>query len=215
MLGVFRHNIKNLFLFVSIFGFASLVPTQIITMERYGLVILFYLTVASLLLYAFRSTYKSIFQNTHWYELVGLVSLSLIVHGLVSYFIITYVDKPDWIFSDRGTSFLLMNNYYVWAKPLDILIQQLLIIWLTTKLFANGLTLKQIISFFLIAFGSIHIFQVLKTDWVIGLLFTAGALVSSVLYPYLLLRVRNGYIYNYMFHLGLYNIAALAAWLLY
>jgi len=215
MLGVFRHNIKNLFLFVSIFGFASLVPTQIITMERYGLVILFYLTVASLLLYAFRSTYKSIFQNTHWYELVGLVSLSLIVHGSVSYFIITYVDKPDWIFSDRGTSFLLMNNYYVWAKPLDILIQQLLIIWLTTKLFANGLTLKQIISFFLIAFGSIHIFQVLKTDWVIGLLFTAGALVSSVLYPYLLLRVRNGYIYNYMFHLGLYNIAALAAWLLY
>ena len=215
MLGVFRHNIKNLFLFVSIFGFASLVPTQIITMERYGFVILFYLTVASLLLYAFRSTYKSIFQNTHWYELVGLVSLSLIVHGLVSYFIITYVDKPDWIFSDRGTSFLLMNNYYVWAKPLDILIQQLLIIWLTTKLFANGLTLKQIISFFLIAFGSIHIFQVLKTDWVIGLLFTAGALVSSVLYPYLLLRVRNGYIYNYMFHLGLYNIAALAAWLLY
>jgi hypothetical protein len=184
-------------------------------MERYGLVILFYLTVASLLLYAFRSTYKSIFQNTHWYELVGLVSLSLIVHGLVSYFIITYVDKPDWIFSDRGTSFLLMNNYYVWAKPLDILIQQLLIIWLTTKLFANGLTLKQIISFFLIAFGSIHIFQVLKTDWVIWLLFTAGALVSSVLYPYLLLRVRNGYIYNYMFHLCLYNIAALAAWLLY
>jgi len=215
MLGVSHHNIKNLFLFVFIFGFASLVPTQIITMERYGLVILFYLTVASLLFYAFRSTYKSIFRNTHWYELIGLVSLSLIVHGLVSYFIITYVERPDWIFSDRGTSFLLMNNYYVWAKPFDVLVQQLLIIWLITKLYTNGLTLKQIISFFLIAFGSIHIFQVLKTDWVIGLLFTGGALVSSVLYPYLLLRVRNGYIYNYMFHLGLYNIAALAAWLLY
>ena len=215
MFEVFRHNLKNFFLFVSIFGFASLVPTEIITMERYGLVIVFYLMVASLLLYIFRSTYKSIFQKTHWYELVGLVSLSLIIHGLVSYFIITYVERPDWIFSDRGTSFLLMNNYYVWAKPLDILIQQLLIIWLTTKLYTNGLTLKQIISFFLIAFGSIHIFQVLKTDWVIGLLFTAGALLSSVLYPYLLLRTRNGYIYNYMFHLGLYNIAALAAWLLY
>lgn len=215
MFEVFCHNLKNFFLFVSIFGFASLVPTEIITMERYGLVIVFYLIVASLLLYIFRSTYKSIFQKTHWCELVGLVSLSLIIHGLVSYFIITYVERPDWIFSDRGTSFLLMNNYYVWAKPLDILIQQLLIIWLTTKLYANGLTLKQIISFFLIAFGSIHIVQVLKTDWVIGLLFTAGALVSSILYPYLLLRTRNGYIYNYMFHLGLYNIAALAAWLLY
>lgn len=215
MFEVFRDNIKNFLIFVSIFGFASLVPTQVITMERYGIVILFYLTVALLLLYIFRSTYKSILQKTHWYELVGLVSLSLIVHGLVSYFIITYIERPDWMFGDRGASFLLMNNYYVWAKPLDVLIQQLLIIWLTTKLYANGLTLKQIISFFLIAFGSIHIFQVLKTDWVIGLLFTVGALVSSVLYPYLLLRIRNGYIYNYMFHLGLYNTAALAAWLLY
>jgi hypothetical protein len=116
MSGVFRNNIKNFFVFVSIFVFVSLVPTQVITMERYGLVILFYLTVASLLLYVFRSTYTSIFQKTRWYEFVGLISLSLIVHGLVSYFIITYVERPDWIFSDRGTSFLLMNNYYVWAK---------------------------------------------------------------------------------------------------
>ncbi len=215
MFGIFHNNIKNFFLFVSIFSFASLIPTQVITMERYGLVILFYLTVASLLLYVFRSTYTSIFQKTRWYELVGLISLSLILHGLVSYFIITYVERPNWVFSDRGASFLLMNDYYVWAKPLDVLVQQLLIIWLTTKLYTSGLTLKQIISFFLIAFGSIHIFQVLKTDLVIGLIFTAGALVSSVLYPYLLLRMRNGYIYNYMFHLGLYNMAALAAWLLY
>lgn len=215
MFGVFRHNIKSFFLFVSIFGFASLVPTQVITMERYELVILFYVTVTTLLLYIFRSTYRSVFQKTRWYEFLSLITLSLVIHGLVSYFIINFVDRPDWPFSDLGTSFLLMNNFYVWAKPLDILIQQLLIIWLTAKLYANGLTLKQIISFFLIAFGSIHVFQVLKTDWVIGLLFTAGALASSVLYPYLLLRTRNGYIYNYMFHLGLYNIAALAAWLLY
>ena len=215
MFEVFRNNIKNFFIFVSIFGFASLVPTQIITMERYGLVILFYLTVISILLYIFRSTFKSYFHQTRWYELLLLVTLSLVIHGLVSYLIINFVDRPDWPFSDRGTSFLLMNNFYVWAKPFDILIQQLLIVWLTAKLYKDGLTLKQIISFFLIAFGAIHIFQVLKTDLMIGLLFTAGALASSVLYPYLLLRTRNGYIYNYMIHLGLYNIAALAAWLLY
>ena len=215
MFRVIRNNIKIFLSFVFFFGFTSLVPTQIISMERYVLVIVFYLTVAAFLLYSFYPTYKALFQKTRWYELVGLVSLSLIVHGLVSYYIVMYAERPDWIFSDRGTSFLLINNYYVWAKPLDVLVQQLLIIWLTTKLYANGLTLKQIIIFFLIAFGSIHIFQVLKTDWMIGLLFTIGALMSSVLYPYLLLQTRNGYVYNYMIHLGLYNIAALAAWLLY
>ncbi len=41
------------------------------------------------------------------------------------------------------------------------------------------------------------------------------SMVSSVLYPYLLLRTRNGYIFNFMFHLGLYNVAALVAWLFY
>ena len=215
MFRVIRNNIKIFLSFVFFFGFTSLVPTQIISMERYVLVIVFYLTVAAFLLYSFYPTYKALFQKTRWYELVGLVSLSLIVHGLVSYYIVMYAERPDWIFSDRGTSFLLMNNYYVWAKPLDVLVQQLLIIWLTTKLYANGLTLKQIIAFFLVAFGSIHIFLVLKTDWMIGLLFTIGALVSSVFYPYLLLQTRNGYVYNYMIHLGLYNIAALAAWLLY
>lgn len=215
MISIFRKNIRSFLLFVGIFGFASLVPTQIITMERYGLVIIFYLTAIGFLLYSFYPSYKSFFQNTKWYEEIGLLSLSLTVHLLVSYLIINFVERPDWPFSDKGASFLLMNNYYVWAKPFDVLIQQLLIVWLTVKLSASGLSLKQIIIFFVIAFGSIHIFQVLKTDWVIGLLFTAGALVSSILYPYLILQTRNGYIYNYMFHLGLYNIAALAAWLLY
>lgn len=215
MTTLLRTNIKSVLLFISIFSFASLIPTQVITMERYGGVIIFYLAVIALLLFTFLPSYKSIFKRTQWYELLGLASISLIIHVLVSFLIITYVVRPDWQFSDHGTSFLLMNNYYVWAKPLDVLIQQLLIIWLTTKLYANGLSLRQIITLFLICFGSIHIFQVLKTDWVIGLIFTAGALISSVIYPYLLLRVRNGFVYNYMIHLGLYNLAALIAWLAY
>jgi hypothetical protein len=215
MFEIFRSNTKSFLTFVLIFGFASLVPTQVITMERYELVIAFYLVAIGLLLYFFYPTYKSFFQQTRWYELLILVTLSLVIHGLVSYFIINYVERPSWPFSDRGTSFLLMNSFYVWAKPFDILVQQLLIVWLAAKLYKDGLTLKQIISFFLVAFGAIHIFQVLKTDWMIGLLFTAGALASSVVYPYLILRTRNGYIYNYMVHLGLYNIAALTAWLLY
>lgn len=215
MLRILLKHIHILFTFVLIFGFASLVPTQVITMERYGWIIVFYLAVIGLLLYSFYPTYAAFFSRTRWYEFLLLALLSLTVHGLVSYFIISFIEQPDWPFSDKGASFLLMNNYYVWAKPLDILIQQLLIIWLMMKLHTSGLTLKQIISFFLIAFGSIHIFQVLKTDWVVGLLFTTGALVSSVLYPYLLLRTRNGYIYNFMIHLGLYNVAALVAWLLY
>jgi hypothetical protein len=183
-------------------------------MERYVYVIIFYLSISAVLLYTFRTTYTTLFKETRWYIFL-FASFSIVAHVAISYFILTYVDRPVWPFSDRGTSFLLMNNYFVWAKPFDVFVQQLLLMWLITRLYANGFSLRQLITFFVVAFGSIHIFQILKTDVTIGLLFTLGALMLSVVCPYLLLRVRNGYVYNYMIHLGMYDLVALLAWLLY
>jgi hypothetical protein len=108
-----------------------------------------------------------------------------------------------------------MNNFYIWTKPFDILVQQLLIIVLVKKLSEQRMNLKQITLIFILGFGAIHIFQIFKTDIIIGLAFTAGALLSSVLYPYMILKVKNGYIYNYMIHLAIYNIAAILTWTLY
>tara|TARA_B100001971_G_C17746211_1_gene313171 strand:- start:120 stop:548 length:429 start_codon:yes stop_codon:yes gene_type:complete len=141
--------------------------------------------------------------------------ISLIIHAVTSYFILRFLNQPTWPFSNHGASFLLMNNFYIWTKPFDILVQQLLIIVLVKKLSEQRMNLKQITLIFILGFGAIHIFQIFKTDIIIGLAFTAGALLSSVLYPYMILKVKNGYIYNYMIHLAIYNIAAILTWTLY
>ena len=74
---------------------------------------------------------------------------------------------------------------------------------------------KQITLLFVVGFGAIHIFQTLKTDVIIGLGFTLFAILGAFIFPHMILNVRNGYLYNYMIHLGVYNLAALLTWTLY
>jgi hypothetical protein len=207
--------IKPIVIFIAAFAVTSLVPTQIITMERHILVITFLLLVFACITYFFRKELFQIVRSTKKREWFILIGLSLFVHAATSYFVLTYLDQPLWPFDSEGTSFLLMNNYYVWAKPFDVLIQQLLIILLVLKLDSLQMSLRNITTLFIAGFGLIHIFQILKTDVLIGLMFTGGAILSSFIYPYFILKVRNGFIYNFMIHLAIYNIAALVAWGLY
>jgi len=207
--------IKAIVLFAITFGSTSLIMTQVITMNRYILNILFLSIVSPCLIIYFKKTLINLISKTRKSEFIFLIGISLIIHLISSYFILNYLNQPIWPFDSRGTSFLLMNNFYLWAKPFDVFLQQLLIILLVTKLHQYKLTLKQITMLFVLGFGVIHIFQIFKTDIIIGLAFTLGAIISSLVYPYMILKVRNGYIYNFMIHMGIYNIVALLSWMLY
>lgn len=207
--------IKAIVLFVIAFGMSSLITAQVITMDRYVLDLLFLVIVLTCLIIYFRKILKNIVSKTKKSEIVLLSILSVIIHIVSSYFILNYLDRPMWPFDSRGSSFLLMNNYYLWVKPLDILLQQLFVILLVTKLSQYKLTLKQIITILVLGFGLIHIFQIFRMDLVIGLTYTMVAIIFSFIFPYMILKVKNGYIYNYMIHLGIYNMAALLLWMLY
>lgn len=207
--------IKAIVLFAITFGSTSLIMTQVITMDRYILNILFLSITSLCLIFYFRKTLKDLISKTRKSDFIFLILISIIIHLISSYFILNYLNQPIWPFDSRGTSFLLMNNFYLWTKPFDVFLQQLLIILLVTKLHEYKLTLKQITMLFVLGFGVIHIFQIFKTDIIIGLAFTLGAIISSFIYPYMILKVRNGYIYNFMIHMGIYNIAALLSWMLY
>ncbi len=205
-------TIQAIALFIFAFALTSLTMTQVITMDRYLLNIAFLSIVTIGLVFYFRKTLIGLTSKTTKYDFIFLLAISLAVHAVSSYFILTYLGRPVWPFDSNGTSFLLMNNFYLWVKPLDVLVQQLLIILLVTKLHQYKMSLKQITALFVFGFGAIHIFQIFKTDLFIGLGFTGGAIISSFVYPYMILKVRNGYLYNYMIHLGIYSLAALLAW---
>ena len=210
-----KEIIVSIFCFVLAFGFVSLTETQVITMERFVLVVIFLLTVTVLILFSFRKLLFGCFRNVDVVKSFLLVSVSLLFHLFVSYILVNYLPQPEWPFSSKDTSFLLMNDYYVWAKPFDVLVQQLLILVLVLKLSLLGVSVRKISILFVFGFGAIHIFQIFITDLIIGLLFTIGAVFSSLVYPYMIIKKKNGFIYNFMIHLAIYNIAAILAYTLY
>lgn len=210
-----KNIVASILWFILGFVAISLISTQVITMDRYGLVTLYLLAVTISLVAYFRKELTEVVQGTKWYEAIILIGTSLLIHGATSYLVITYLNQPTWPFDSRGASFLLMNGYYVWTKPIDVFVQQVLINLLVLRLKNLGMVLNQITQLFVIGFGSIHIFQTLRTDLLVGLTYTAVAIIFSFVFPRMILRVSNGYIYNFMIHLAVYNIAAILAWTLY
>ncbi|MEI7578532.1 MAG: hypothetical protein WCJ58_00675 [bacterium] len=201
-------------IFASVFGIISLTSSQIITMDNYILNIIFLSLVALIIILCFSHTFMQIYQKLDKTWLLFLL-LSLTIHFTASYLILFYIKRPLWPFSTTGSSFLLLNNYFIWAKPIDVFVQQLLITLLVTRLAELKLKAKSITTIFIFGFGIIHIFQIFKTNLLVGLGYTLVALIFSVVFPYLILKVKNGSIYNYIIHLGAYTLAALLLWTLF
>lgn len=210
-----KNIIKSVVVFSVAFGMVSLTLTEIITMDRYVLTFLYLLVAGVLAFYFFQDKYFRLVEKTKLYESMLIIGGSLLVHALVVYAVTHYASVPDWPFERFGASPLLMNNYYVWVKPLDIFVQHMFIVILVLRLHMYGLTLRSTTWLCIVGFGAIHIFQTLKTDVFVGLGFTAFAVVMAAVFPYLILRVRNGYLYNYALHLGLYSAVAIIAWFLF
>lgn len=198
-----------------VFGFAVTALISIFLMQNHRLVIILLLLFSTGLILFFKEDLLKLVKNTKWYEAVSLISVSLLVHGTSSYLILKYLEQPEWLFDSRGSSFLLMNDFYVWAKPMDIMAQQLLILLLVLKLNDLKMSVNQITKLFVVGFGAAHVFQLLRTDLIIGLLYLVTAIIFSFVFPRMILKVRNGFIYNFMIHLFAYNAAAMVAWVLY
>jgi hypothetical protein len=198
--------------FIIIFGICSLVPSEIFGMEGYVLTIIFLIASALTIGYFFKNILSEVTTKTKWSEMMILAFLSIVGHALTIFIIKSYAVQPNWFFGSRGTSFLLLNDYFLWAKPLDVFVQQLLIVLLVLKLRTVGVSLRAITTLVIFGFGVMHIFHGYRTDILISFGYTIMAIIFSIIFPYMILKVRNGYIYNFMIHLATYDIAALVAW---
>ncbi|MFH1959514.1 MAG: hypothetical protein ABIJ22_04280 [Patescibacteria group bacterium] len=210
---------KNMNVIISVlwfvFAFAVTGIISIIFMQNHWLLIFIFSAISLGLIVFFRKEILKLVKDTKWHEVVALIGISLFVHGVTSYFILKYLEQPTWPFDRNGISFLLMNGFYVWAKPIDVMMQQLLIVLLVLRLNSLKMNINQITKLFVVLFGAIHAFQFLRTDFIIGLLYFITSIIFSFVFPKMILRVRNGFIYNLMIHLAVYNIGALLAWMVY
>lgn len=180
-----------------------------ITMDRYLLTLSYFAVLSMATVALFLPLFRSVIHGTSWRFVVGIIIASLLVHAVTCYICLYYLGEPTAHFPLQEISFLQLSNYFIWVKPLEVLWQQIMLVLLFTVLAKNRLTLWQIMLLTAVFFGVAHVYQAWRAGVQMGVFFTAGALVFSVLFPYLILKVQNGYAYAYAVHLCIYSAAAL------
>jgi len=133
---------KAIISFVILFALTS--ASSIVFINNFKLVILIHLVIIGFVVFNNQKILKKIVKNAHPFKVADLLITSISIHLLISYFILNYLDIPNWPFNPEGTSFLITNDFYVYAKPIDVLLQQLLISILILKLHREGLALNLI-----------------------------------------------------------------------
>jgi hypothetical protein len=108
------------------------------------------------------------------------------------------------------TDILFATPWYFLPKAVEILVQQLLIAVLVLELYHAFKTLKEVIVAYAVCFGGAHIalffFNGSSTDY--SIIMTVGALLTSLIFPRLILNVRGGFVYTFMIHFVFYILLA-------
>lgn len=106
--------------------------------------------------------------------------------------------------------FVVASSWYFLPKTIDILFQQLLIIALVLALAAQRLPLRRIAVACALVFGGSHVMLAFGD---VPLLYVARFMLSAglfgLVFPFFILRVRNGLAYSYMLHWGYYAMSVM------
>jgi len=101
----------------------------------------------------------------------------------------------------------LANTLYFLPKSIEILFQQLLVIALVLTLAAEGFSLRKTSIFCALMFGGVHVLLVFdQVPWSFVIRFVVLATGFGLVFPVLILRVRNGFAYAYALHWGYYAL---------
>jgi hypothetical protein len=106
----------------------------------------------------------------------------------------------------------LATPWYFLPKSIEILFQQLLVVALVLSLAAERYTLRQISVTCAILFGCAHVLLAFGgVPWGYVARFATLAGLFGLAFPYLILRVPNGFAYSYVTHWGYYAVTILMA----
>jgi hypothetical protein len=106
----------------------------------------------------------------------------------------------------------LATPWYFLPKSVEILFQQLLIVALVLAFSAKNFSLRKISIFSAALFGGAHILLAFgDVPWGYVTRFAMLAAIFGLVFPYLILRVPNGFAYSYVTHWGYYALTVVMA----
>jgi hypothetical protein len=134
-------------------------------------------------------------------------SLAFVGSVLFAAYILPILPSIDW--KERwAPEFVVATPWYFLPKSIEILFQQLLIVALVLALAAQDCSLRRISVCCAVLFGGMHILLVfggVPIQYAIRFMVSAAAF--GLLFPYLILRVRNGIAYSYIVHWLYYAVS--------
>lgn len=141
---------------------------------------------------------------SHIYLSLGLVVLVLTLSYYIS--LLPALDRPLPPYPDL---FYATAQYFL-PKSVEILVQQLLIVVIVLVLYNKFGSLKSTVIGYTVCFGGAHfaLFFLNDSTFSYPLIMTVSAFISSLVFPYLILRVKGGFIYSYLIHFVFYIILA-------
>jgi hypothetical protein len=127
---------------------------------------------------------------------------------LFAAYVLPLLPSIHWKESWNPPDVILATPLYFLPKSIDILFQQLLIVALVLALAAQGFSVRKISVYCALMFGATHAllaFGGVPIGYVIR--FMLSAALFGFMFPYLILRVRNGLAYSYVIHWVYYAVS--------
>ena len=177
------------------------------------LIAAYYLVWIGLAIAAFQHFYKERGKIELRASMVGVILLGAI--GVAQYllYILPLFPPIHWASQwESPVELLYASPWYFLPKSLEIALQQLLLAAMVLAFDMRELPLKRIALWSAALFGGIHLLLVLNgSSLAYTSFFTASATVAGFIFPYLMLRVRNGFIYSYFLQWGFYAVVIVLA----
>ena len=155
----------------------------------------------------------------HWGTIKGSVStlgiavLACVGIALYFYYIFPLFPALPWTGALQPPSNLLYaSSWYFLPKSIEIGLQQLLIVAMVLAFKAQEFSVHTTARWSAVLFGGMHVLLALNgSSFMYVLTFTSAATIAGFIFPYLIVRVKNGLIYSYLLHWGFYAVVIIAA----
>lgn len=198
-------------MFSLVFAVRDLIILYLIGMDRAVINGIFVSTAAVVCWWLYRDLF--LFTRSAVRSYYGYL-FAVVIHFFVCYICRGYFETPSGPFDPTSISFLALSPFFIFVKPIDIILQQSFITILVKKMSQLHISLRHTQLLFLLTFGMFHMFQLTRTYWVIGTLFFGFALFGSFLFPYMIIKKKNGIVLNSIFHLLAYDAMAVLFWVI-
>ena len=181
-------------------------------------VTLYYLFWVGIAIIAFWPVFASWPRYARWAtfenRLTSIVvwSLAFASSVLFAAYVLPSLPQFNWRETWNPPELPLATPWYFLPKSIEILFQQLLVVALVLALSAENCSLRKISAYCAALFGGAHVLLAFgEVPWGYVARFATLAALFGLAFPYLILRVPNGFAYSYVTHWGYYALTVLMA----